>query len=257
MTATAFVLRRQGHYDAAITQLKSALERDPRNTIYAFELGATEAMAGRYAEVEHMLQRAQALDPDNIQAKLLSSSLTLLSSGDIPRALNQAQGDSPQLTWQRVSLLTYQRDYRAAITLLDGIPDTSDNFTIINGPKPYQLGNLYGWRATNAQAHTLFEEVATLAACPVRRPGRQSDKPRPAMELSRRRPAGPGTNEGCIGFDCKIAGAAGEVRGPRIRSRRRWNSTPVSTPRPVAPTSPCPRSRSSSRHLVPTTSIHR
>lgn len=160
MLASAYVLRRQGHYAAAIAQLQAAMERDPRNTSYALELGSTEMAAGRYGKAGRMFQRALALDPDNVPAKNWYSWLVVLSTGDFPRALAQVQGDNPQLQAQRVFLLTAQRHYRAAIALLQGIPDTPDTFNIETyGPKAYQLANLYRLAGDSARARPLYEQV--------------------------------------------------------------------------------------------------
>ncbi|MEO6968775.1 MAG: tetratricopeptide repeat protein [Rhodanobacteraceae bacterium] len=159
MVATAFVLRRQGHFDAAISQLQAALERDPRNTKVAFELALTELMVRRYADAEHGYERALALDPDNIQAKIEYSQAILFGRGDVARALAQVQGDDPILKTQRVSLLILQRNYRAAIELLDSIADTPDNFSYLNGPKVLLLGTLYRLAGEMAQARALFERA--------------------------------------------------------------------------------------------------
>ncbi len=159
MVATAFVLRRQGHFDAAISQLQAALERDPRNTKVAFELALTDLMVRRYADAEHGYERALALDPDNIQAKIEYSQAILFGRGDVARALAQVQGDDPILKTQRVSLLILQRNYRAAIELLDSIADTPDNFSYLNGPKALLLGTLYRLAGETAQSRPLFERA--------------------------------------------------------------------------------------------------
>ena len=159
MMATAFVLRRQGQFEAALSQLRSALERDPRNSEFAFELALTELMVRRYADAERGYERALALDPDNIQAKIEYSQAILFGSGDVVRALTQVQGEDPILKTQRVSLLTFQRNYRAAIELMESIADTPDNFSFLNGPKSLQLAGLYRLAGEKAQAHAWFERA--------------------------------------------------------------------------------------------------
>ena len=159
MAATAFVLRRQGHFDAAIAQLQAALERDPRNTIIAFNLGVTDLTVRRYADAEQGFQRALALDPNNINAKLLYSYAIVFDSGNVERALAQVQGNDPQLKGQRVLLFYLQRNYHAAIELLDSIADTPDNFAYRGGPKAMQLGNLYRLAGDTARARPLFEQA--------------------------------------------------------------------------------------------------
>ncbi|MGH8211597.1 MAG: tetratricopeptide repeat protein [Rhodanobacteraceae bacterium] len=159
MMATAFVLRREGQFEGAISQLQSALERDPRNSEFAFELALTELMVRGYSFAEQGYERALALDPDNTQAKIEYSQAILFGSGDIARALAQVQGDDPILKTQRVSLLTFQRKYGPAIELLDSIADTPDNFSYLNGPKAMILGGLYRLAGDTARARPLLERA--------------------------------------------------------------------------------------------------
>ncbi|MGH8115118.1 MAG: tetratricopeptide repeat protein, partial [Rhodanobacteraceae bacterium] len=77
LAARGFVLRRQGHFEAAIAALEQAFAHDPRNTAIANDLGETYLMVSRYAEAEVTLQHALALDPDNVQAKLQYSNAIL------------------------------------------------------------------------------------------------------------------------------------------------------------------------------------
>ena len=162
MMATAFVLRRQGKFEPAITQLQAALQRDPRNSRSAFELALTQLMVRHYADAEDGYERALALDPDNLQAKVEYSQAILYGSGDVARALVQVQGDDPILKTQRVSLLTLQRKYAEAMHLLDGIADTPDNFTYLNGPKAMILAGLYRLAGDEVHARALFQLALPL-----------------------------------------------------------------------------------------------
>ncbi|MGH8112455.1 MAG: tetratricopeptide repeat protein [Rhodanobacteraceae bacterium] len=163
LEARGFVLRRQGNFDTAIEALQQALARDPRNTELSFELGVTYMMISRYTEAAAALQHALALDPGNINAKFQYSQTILFASGDVARALSAAQGDDPQLQLQRVSLLEYQREYRAAATLLASISDTADNFSFLNGPKSLQQGDLQRLLGDAARAGALYAKALPLA----------------------------------------------------------------------------------------------
>jgi TolB-like protein/predicted TPR repeat methyltransferase len=163
LAAQGFVQRRQGRFDDAITSLQQALALDPRNSALAFELGLTNMQASRFADAENAFQRALALDPDNLNAKTAYSNAVLLSSGDIPRALAVVQGDAPALKLQRVGLLINQRKYREALTLLDSVPDTPDNFgTGSGGFKPMQQANVYWLMGDMAQARPLYAKALPL-----------------------------------------------------------------------------------------------
>ncbi|MGH8225050.1 MAG: tetratricopeptide repeat protein [Gammaproteobacteria bacterium] len=167
LAARGYVLRRQSHFEAAIAALQQALARDPRNSALAFELGVTYMLASRYPEAEAATQHALALDPDNLNAKVQYSEAILFASGDVPRALAAAQGDAPQLQQQRVYLLTLQRKYKAALALLDRIPDTPDNFSAGNGSKALQQADLYRLAGDDARAKPLFEQALPRARAQV------------------------------------------------------------------------------------------
>ena len=123
-------------------------------------------MAGRYAEAEQWLQRALALEPDSISAKVIYSQAILLGSGDIPRALAAVQGDDSILKQTRAGLLSYQRKFPEAIALVQSIPDTPDNFSA-GVSKANTLATFY-WqagdkaRAKQYFAHSLPQDRAAL-----------------------------------------------------------------------------------------------
>jgi TolB-like protein len=159
LSATGYVLRRQGHFDAAIRAMQQALVLDPRDSTIADNLAETCAIAGRTVEAAQFFQRALAVDPDNYQARWDYSGLILVSSGDVARALEMAQGDAPQLQLERVQLLTYQRKYPDALTLLDDIPDSSEAFKYQYGPKSLWQANLHRLMGDDAHARSLFGQA--------------------------------------------------------------------------------------------------
>ena len=167
--ARGYVLRRQGRFDAAIDSFRQAVAHDPRNSKLVFELGATTMMAGRYPEAEQAFLRALALNPDNVEAQEYHALSILYGSGNVGRALAAMRGRSPFLQLQRVNLLTLRRKYRAALTVLDGIPDQPDIFSFDVGSKALLRADLYRLLGDNARSERLFrqalpEERARLTA---------------------------------------------------------------------------------------------
>jgi tetratricopeptide (TPR) repeat protein len=67
-----------------------------------------------------------------------------------------------QLT--RVDLLPYQRKYRQALALLNTVPDTPDNFSLVSGSsKALSQANLYRWMGQPVKARPLYQKaLATL-----------------------------------------------------------------------------------------------
>ncbi|MFO1507908.1 MAG: tetratricopeptide repeat protein, partial [Lysobacterales bacterium] len=160
LAARGYVERRQGRFDDAIASLQQALVHDPRNSSLAYELGNSCMMASRFRDAETWFQRALALDPENFNARANLAFAVVAGDGDLDRALAVASGDSPVVELQRVSLLTYRRAYRDAVTLLEGIPDTPDNFSVGNSsPKDLRLADLYRLSGDSAKARGLYEEA--------------------------------------------------------------------------------------------------
>jgi TolB-like protein/lipoprotein NlpI len=157
LAAKGYVERRQGHFEAAITSLRKASTLDPRNSWLPFHLGLTWMMIHRYPEAERAFRRALALDPHNLVARQNLSYAILLADGDIPQALAVVPGDAPALKLSRVSLLTLQRKYPAALALLDSVPDTPDNFG--TGSKALQQAELYRLMGETARARPLYAQA--------------------------------------------------------------------------------------------------
>lgn len=212
LTAQGYVLRRQGRFAAGIDSLLQAQALDPRNSELALALGETLMMAARYPDAEATLQRALALDPANLQAKFRHSWVILLSRGDVAGALAAAHGEEPRLQLLRVYLLTLQRDHRAALDLLDAVPDTPDNFyQSSGGPKVMQQAGLYLSLGDSARARDLYarslplvrELAATAAGIPI--------KAVPVCVLSSRLQAGLGHHDEALAALAKAQDFLGRV----------------------------------------------
>lgn len=167
LAAQGYVQRRQGRFDDAIASLQKAFGLDPRDSSLAYELGATCMMVSDYREAQGWFQRALAIDPDNLNAKFIGSNSVLFSTGDVARALAAAQGDAPMLKLARVTLLTYERKYADALALLEGVPDTPDNFSGTNGPKTLQLAALYLLMGKPTKAKPLFEKAQPVVRAQI------------------------------------------------------------------------------------------
>lgn len=163
LRSQGYVQRRIGHVAAALVSLERAFALDPRNSGLAVTVAQTYMMAGRWSDAETALQRALAIDLHNLQAKFYYSQVLLWGNGDVVGALAAAQGDEPLLKLQRVSLLTLQRNYPAALALLDSVPDTSDNFSATNGPKAQMQADLYRLMNDPAKARPLYRQALVVA----------------------------------------------------------------------------------------------
>ncbi|WIG55206.1 MAG: Adenylate cyclase [Rhodanobacteraceae bacterium] len=162
LAAQGYVERSQGRFDAAISLLQQAFALDPRNSTLAFELATTYMGDNRYADAEAAFQRALALNPDNQYARIYNAYAIEFSTGDVRRALAAVQGDAPILKLARVAFLIDQRNYRDALDLLDGIPDTRDSFVQVGYKLRYQA-RLYRLMGDEIHARLLYEQVLSKA----------------------------------------------------------------------------------------------
>ena len=156
MAARGYVLRRQGDFEASIDALRKAVDLDPRNVLFAYNLGADYAAVRRYADAERVYRRALALDPGNDNVRLFLVNSIMYGSGDLDRAMAVVQGDSAAQKMSRLFLLYLQRKYRERIALMESLPDTPDVFDYISGPKVLALAQAHWVAGDKAQAHALF-----------------------------------------------------------------------------------------------------
>lgn len=159
LAGRAYVLRREGRFDAAAGAFRKALALDPRNSGPAQEIGGTYMGASRYAEAGKAFQHALALDPTDVPARIEYADAILLRNGNLTRALAEAQGNNPGVQEERVSLLKDARKYSQALTLLQSIPDTPDNFGARQGPKAIYLADLYRLAGNHKRARTLYAKA--------------------------------------------------------------------------------------------------
>jgi TolB-like protein/predicted Zn-dependent protease len=174
LVALGYVLRRQGHFDAALDAMAQAQARDPRNSALALTRAETMMMLSRYGVADAMLARALALDPQNLQARFRRSYAMVLARGDIPAALAAAQGDEPAMRLWRVELLALQRNYGQALAVLEAVPDTPDNFSRARfGQKALRQAELLRLAGRPQQARVLYEKALPVALAAFRDSGDQ------------------------------------------------------------------------------------
>jgi serine/threonine protein kinase/tetratricopeptide (TPR) repeat protein len=140
--AIAFVQRRQGKWEQAVTNLKKAVELDPRLPGIVSEVALTDQYMRNYAEALYYIDRAITLAPDWPSFYSNKAWLYLVSEGDTKKArkvLQEAAGKvdvsqlAPDLVWLDVLDGDYQRALArvpeiGAYTMPDGFVDTISYF---------------------------------------------------------------------------------------------------------------------------------
>jgi tetratricopeptide (TPR) repeat protein len=117
----AWVNRRAGNYEAAIADLKHALELDPRNELSFSGLGETLATLKRFDEGLPLLEQALELNPDAVYNRAVLA-ISAANIGDLERARelmeNQTAFDQ-FVPWYRWWFAVAVGDYDYALSVSD------------------------------------------------------------------------------------------------------------------------------------------
>ena len=117
--ALAYVLRRMGDWEGALTALRQASELDPRRSTTITDIGGTLTSLKRFEEARKMFDRAQEIAPDDANGLWERANLELQESGDIVsyahlgHLLTVPHPEAQMSAW-RSSL--YLDDFDAALT---------------------------------------------------------------------------------------------------------------------------------------------
>jgi TolB-like protein len=126
----ASIQRRQGHWEESERNFQRAAELDPRNWSRLRELARSYAALGRYVEQKSMLDRALALEPNNLDLKAERAEVELNWKAD-PRPLHQLldstrvtnPGATPNIDDYRFTCALAERDAAAATDALSRIEE--------------------------------------------------------------------------------------------------------------------------------------
>jgi serine/threonine protein kinase/Tfp pilus assembly protein PilF len=83
-----YIQRRQGKLEEAVHSLERAIDLDPRNTVTLQQLALSYRRLRRFAEEKSVLDRASAIEPNNIDIKLELAAVDFYWKAD-PRPLHQ------------------------------------------------------------------------------------------------------------------------------------------------------------------------
>jgi serine/threonine-protein kinase len=83
-----YIQRRQGKQEEAVRSLERAIDLDPRNSYMLQQIALSYRLLHRFAEQKSVLERALAVDPNNVDIKLELASVEFYWKAD-PRPLHQ------------------------------------------------------------------------------------------------------------------------------------------------------------------------
>jgi TolB-like protein len=79
---TGSIERRRGNWEEAIRSIERAVGLDPRNVQMLMEIAASYGFLRRYTEAKSTYNRAQAIDPNYVEAKIAPASVEMAWKGD-------------------------------------------------------------------------------------------------------------------------------------------------------------------------------
>ncbi len=159
--ARAYVLRRLGRWYESIASMEQAIQLDPRNADLFFNQAATHGMLREYGRAKELLDRTIAIAPDHGEAHVFLAELPLRRDGDVSLAKAIAEnppidiGDSQQ--WLGWTVATYERDFAAAIRLLNDWDFDVFDTQLYYLPKSAFFGITYGLAGQAEQAESVYQ----------------------------------------------------------------------------------------------------
>jgi serine/threonine-protein kinase len=174
--SSAFVLagyidRRQGRWTESTQTLQRAAELDPRNTNVLQELANSYVCLRRYADAEHVLDRAIAVDPKDSNTRAFRAAIELRWHAD-PRPLRSAveaivaedprEGQNVAQLWLEGSLC--ERNVDAAIRALAALPIAGCHEDRIPFPRAWCEGIVARLRGDKVAADAAFTSARNEAA---------------------------------------------------------------------------------------------
>jgi TolB-like protein/Tfp pilus assembly protein PilF len=141
---TAYIDRRQGHWDDAATNLEKALQFDPRNSVILAQLSLSYEILRRFADMSGALDRALEIDPSDPNTRVTRALVDLEWRAD-PRPLHKtidailAEGSAETrgLADQWLYLALCERDAAAAARALVAIGPTGITTEGISFPRSW------------------------------------------------------------------------------------------------------------------------
>ena len=175
---TAYIDRRQGHWDDSASNLEKALQLDPRNSVILAQLSLSYQILRRFADMSGALDRALEIDPHDPDTRVTRALVDLEWRAD-PRPLHKtidaivAEGSAETrgLADQWLYLALCERDSAAASRALVAIGPIGITTEGVSFPRPWCEALVARMRRDAPGAHAAFvaaraEVEKTLRAQP-------------------------------------------------------------------------------------------
>jgi TolB-like protein/Tfp pilus assembly protein PilF/predicted Ser/Thr protein kinase len=175
---TAFIQRRQGHWEESTRYLERALELDPRNVNTLANLGVSYGGLRRYAEQKSNLDRILAIEPNNLAVKAERAFVEVnwkADTGPFHQLINDVRARNPaalrQIAPFWLTCALAERDLAAAKDALLACDESRLGIDAVHFPRPFVEGAIARMANDEQKAQLAFtaarsEQEKTVQAQP-------------------------------------------------------------------------------------------
>jgi len=158
-----YIKRRQNKHEEALTNLERALELDPRNLGIAQQISISYDLLRRYPEEIRAIDRALAIQPDNLETRAARADVFFNSQGDLGplrEILEPLRQTNPaglkQLANFWISWAVAERNVAEAEAALAALPDVGFRNNEVFLTKPFLRGLIARMAHDDAAAQAAF-----------------------------------------------------------------------------------------------------
>ncbi|HZS17176.1 MAG TPA: protein kinase [Candidatus Udaeobacter sp.] len=164
-----YIQRRQGRWDESTRNLERAIDLDPRNFYLLQQIAISYGLLRRYSDEISVLQRALAIEPDDVNTKVALAAVQFHWKGDT-RPLHQTidtirsknPGALPNVANDWLSCALAERNVAEATNALNSFGDTPLTDYVVHVNRPFVEGVLARLMKDEAKAHAAFTEARTI-----------------------------------------------------------------------------------------------
>ncbi len=169
---TAYIWRRKGLHEEAISYLERAMVLDPEQFWYPMQLGVSYNFIRQYQKADYYIDKSIAMEPDQHAAYYIKFFNILLSTGDIKaiRGVLESVPGKDHPIFRIIDFWThmYERDYHGALAQLEGISVQIVRFHADYHPIGLLRGYAYEGLGDSARAVAFYEEALAAMQTEVR-----------------------------------------------------------------------------------------
>jgi serine/threonine protein kinase/tetratricopeptide (TPR) repeat protein len=164
-----YIQRRQGRWGESTRNLEHAIDLDPRNFYLLQQIAISYGLLRRYTDEMSVLQRALAIEPDDVNTKVALAAVQFHWKADT-RPLHQTinsiratnPGALPNVANDWLSCALAERDVAEATNALNSFGETPLTDYVVHANRPLIEGVLARLTKDEDKAHAAFTAARTL-----------------------------------------------------------------------------------------------